>query len=216
MIVDFCTPTPDALDSLGTDGLLCWARGCANTPGAVRGNPTLDYVDWRRSGALGRALHNGTLATRIGDRTLLAGKPCIGANQVVIYGADPVADCGEASDPVQHHDRPVETLIALCGDIMQGLRLKTCAVDLPWDLTHEVGARSDSVSSTHPWNSADPWNRVDGRVLGELVLQAHDAWTPFLTHLTLIAPPHVTPLLEPPIKQISARNRHDRAGGIRV
>ncbi|HVU03221.1 MAG TPA: M17 family peptidase N-terminal domain-containing protein [Polyangiaceae bacterium] len=147
MDLRFTTPSLRRLDLAGTEVLVATLAEDERPPHGVAG-----LVDFRLAGRISRLLRRGFATGKLGEVVLVAGKPKLPFDKVLLFGVGPKASFGEAV-----FGEVVEKILTT----LENLRARAAVVELPG----------------RPWDGVPPERAADLLLERAGNRREHDVWT---------------------------------------
>ncbi|MEZ4446409.1 MAG: M17 family peptidase N-terminal domain-containing protein [Polyangiaceae bacterium] len=149
MELHFVSPHLDELDALESEVLACAAWEDRRPPDGVAG-----LCDWRLAGRISALMRQGAFVGRLGEVTMIPGRPRLSFDKILLFGAGPRERFDEKRFlEVMHHML----------DVIAGLRCRLAVVQLP-------GRQSDLVKAERATDMLLEVVMRDSR-------RRHDVWT---------------------------------------
>lgn len=117
MDLRFTLPSLRKLDLCGTEVLVCGLSSDERPPHGVAG-----LVDWRLNGRVSRLIQSGFATGEIGEVLLLAGKPKLPFDKVLLFGLGSAQAFSELT---------FRSVLEKILKTLEGLRARTAVVELP-------------------------------------------------------------------------------------
>jgi hypothetical protein len=150
MDLRFTVPELTALDQIGTEILVAGVAQDEKPPQGVAG-----LVDWRLSGHVSRLIVRGFLKGELGEVLLLAGRPRLPFDKIVLFGLGVRTEFEEAVFR-SVVERILSTLV--------GLKARTAVVELPgrhWNALSAERATDILLESVGQSREHDVWTLVE-------------------------------------------------------
>lgn len=117
MDILYVRPTLDQLDLAGTEVLIAAIASNERPPHGLAG-----LVDWRLAGRLSRLIKQGFITGRVGEVTLVPGKPKLPFDKVLLFGVGSSEDFSE---------QVYRNLVPRILTTLEGLHARSAVVELP-------------------------------------------------------------------------------------